>query len=56
MRYEVDVKEKDKLEQSVLFYTSKEGKTISTKLLIDNGLAVNEIDINGQTAIFYAAR
>ncbi len=56
IRNGVDPKEKDKLEQSALFYTAKEGKSMSTQLLIDNGSDVNDIDINGQTAIFYAAR
>lgn len=48
---------KDKYEQTCLYYTCREGKNLCSKYLVDEcGLNVNEIDIYGQTPIYYCVR
>ena len=48
---------KDKYEQTCLYYTCREGKNLCSKYLVEEcGLNVNEIDIYGQTPIYYCVR
>ena len=48
---------KDKLEQTCLYYTCREGKNLCCKYLVNEcGLNVNEIDFYGQTPIYYCVR
>ena len=48
---------KDKFEQTCLYYTCREGKNLCSKYLIQEcGLNANEIDIYGQTPIYYCVR
>ena len=48
---------KDKLEQTCLYYTCREGKNLCSRYLVEEcGLNVNEIDIYGQTPIYYCVR
>lgn len=48
---------KDKFEQTCLYYTCREGKILCSKYLVEEcGLNVNEIDIYGQTPIYYCVR
>ena len=48
---------KDKFEQTCLYYTCREGKNLCSKYLVEEcGLNVNEIDIYGQTPIYYCVR
>ena len=48
---------KDKLEQTCLYYTCREGKNLCSNYLVKEcGLNVNEIDIYGQTPIYYCVR
>ena len=54
---EVDPSLKDKLEQTCLYYTFREGKNLCCEYLVKEcGLNVNEIDIYGQTPIYYCVR
>ena len=54
---EVDPSLKDKLEQTCLYYTCREGKNLCSEYLVKEcGLNVNEIDIYGQTPIYYCVR
>ena len=54
---EVDPSIKDKLEQTCLYYTCREGKNLCSKYLVEEcGLNVNEIDVYGQTPIYYCVR
>ena len=53
----LDPKEKDKFQQTCLYYTCREGKTLCCEYLIDEcNLNPNEIDIYGQNPIYYAVR
>ena len=53
----LDPKEKDKFQQTCLYYTCREGKKLCCEYLIDEcGLNPNEIDIYGQNPIYYAVR
>ena len=48
---------KDKFEQTCLYYTCREGKNLCSEYLVEEcGLNVNEIDIYGQTPIYYCVR
>lgn len=47
---------KDILEQTALFYASRDGKLKVLSLLLEAGCDPNEKDQYGQTAIYYAAR
>ena len=48
---------KDILKQTCLYYTCREGKNLCSKYLVEEcGLNVNEIDIYGQTPIYYCVR
>ena len=48
---------KDKLQQTCLYYTCREGKNLCSKYLVEEcGLNVNEIDAYGQTPIYYCVR
>ena len=48
---------KDKFEQTCLYYTCREGKNLCSKYLVEEcGLNVNEIDVYGQTPIYYCVR
>ena len=54
---EVDPGLKDILKQTCLYYTCREGKNLCSKYLVEEcGLNVNEIDIYGQTPIYYCVR
>jgi hypothetical protein len=45
------------LKQTCLYYTCREGKNLCSKYLVEEcGLNVNEIDIYGQTPIYYCVR
>lgn len=46
---------KDQNEQTVLFYACRDGKLACCKLLMEQGLDINEQDMYGQTALFYVA-
>jgi ankyrin repeat protein len=52
----VDPKQKDKINQSPLYYTSREGKFKTSEYLISKGVPVNEPDLYAQTPIYYACR
>jgi ankyrin repeat protein len=48
---------KDKFEQTCLYYTCREGLNLTSKYLVEEcGLNANEIDIYGQTPIYYCVR
>ena len=54
---EVNPRLKDILKQTCLYYTCREGKNLCSKYLVEEcGLNVNEIDIYGQTPIYYCVR
>lgn len=46
----------DILNQTVLFYAAREGKSSCVDLLVKNGWSVNHRDQYGQTPLYYAAR
>jgi ankyrin repeat protein len=46
----------DHLNQTALFYASREGKSSLVDLLVTLGCPTNHVDSYGQTAIFYGAR
>ena len=46
----------DSLDQTCLFYVSRDGRTDLARLFIQNGCKSNHIDSYGQTPIFYASR
>lgn len=50
------VTHKDSLQQTVLFYTAKEGKVRLSEFVLANGVEANARDVNYQTPLFYAAR
>jgi ankyrin repeat protein len=52
----VDTTQKDKIQQTPLYYTARDGKYLCSKFLIDNGCSINETDMYSQTPIFYATR
>lgn len=53
----VDPTDTDKLHQSSLYYTSREGKLECCRFLLEEcKLPLNEKDIYGQTPLYYAAR
>lgn len=52
----VDVTQKDKIQQTPLYYTARDGKYLCSKFLIENGCPINDIDMYQQTPIYYAAR
>jgi ankyrin repeat protein len=52
----VDPAQKDKILQTPLYYTAREGKYLCSKFLIDSGCPLNDIDMYSQTPVYYAAR
>jgi ankyrin repeat protein len=52
----VDAAQKDKILQTPLYYTCREGKYHCSKFLLDNGCPINHTDMYSQTPIYYAAR
>lgn len=56
LKQNVDVSLPDSLNQTALFYASRDGKSSLVDLLYERGCDPNFIDWNGQTSIFYAAR
>jgi len=46
----------DKLNQTALYFSAREGNTPCIELLISHGCNVNHRDQNGQTALYYSAR
>ena len=46
----------DILNQTVLFYVSREGKDNLVDILVSSGCNVNHKDQYGQTPLYYAAR
>lgn len=52
----VDPLQKDKLNQTSLYYAARENKIQCCKLLVEFGVPLNERDIYMQTPIYYAAR
>lgn len=46
----------DSLQQTPLFYASREGKASLIDMLVKSGCDINQLDAYGQTPIFYAAR
>lgn len=51
-----DVNLEDTLNQTCLFYVSRDGRTDLVKLLLRHGAKANHSDSYGQTPLFYAAR
>jgi ankyrin repeat protein len=47
---------KDKISQTPLYYTAREGKYLCSLFLLDCGCQLNEKDLYQQTPIYYAAR
>lgn len=47
---------KDTLDQTCLFYVSRDGRTDLVDLFLTNGCKANHCDSYDQTALFYAAR
>jgi ankyrin repeat protein len=60
MRYFVELgvspTAKDKIQQTPLYYTSREGKFLCSKFLIECGCPLNDKDLYQQTPVYYAAR
>lgn len=54
IRLGVDPNQKDALQQTPLYYASRDGKLKIIQFLIDQGLSVNEEDIYRQNPIFYS--
>jgi hypothetical protein len=52
----VNPTQKDKIQQTSLYYTAREGKYLCCKFLLDHGCPLNEKDLYQQTPIYYAAR
>ena len=52
----VDPHQKDKINQTSLYYAAREQKFNCCKFLVENNVALNEKDFYQQTPIFYAAR
>jgi ankyrin repeat protein len=48
--------ELDKMRQTPLYYTARDGNYITSQLLLDRGSNVDNEDIYKQTPMFYAAR
>lgn len=46
----------DALNQTALFYASREGHNNVIEYLVKQGCEINHIDTYGQTAVFYAVR
>jgi ankyrin repeat protein len=46
----------DTLNQTTMYYASREGKNQLIDFLVENGCNVNHIDTYGQTPFFYATR
>lgn len=52
----VDACARDKIFQTALYYTARDGKYQCCEFLIENGCPLNEKDLYNQTPIYYAAR
>lgn len=52
----VDPLWKDKIQQTVIYYTAREGKFKTTEFLISKGVPLNEKDFYQQTPVYYASR
>lgn len=52
----VDPHAKDKLNQTPIYYTARDGKIKCTQYLLEKGSLINEKDFYLQTPIYYAAR
>jgi hypothetical protein len=52
----VDPHQKDKINQTSLYYAAREQKFNCCKFLVENNVSLNEKDFYQQTPIFYAAR
>jgi ankyrin repeat protein len=52
----VNPKAKDKIHQTAIYYAAREGKLKVCNYLLDQGVALNEIDVYNQTPVYYAAR
>lgn len=52
----VDPNQKDKINQTCLYYAARESKFSCCKFLLEKGVPVNEQDVYLQTPIYYAAR
>lgn len=52
----VDSTANDSLNQTPLFYASRDGRALLVEYFLKQGCLPNHIDTNGQTSIFYAAR
>ncbi len=52
----IDPLYKDNINQTVIYYTCREGKFRCTKYLLECGCPINDKDLYLQTPIFYAAR
>ena len=48
--------QKDKIQQTPMYYTAREGKYLCTKFLLEHGCPLNDKDLYQQTPIYYAAR
>lgn len=51
-----DVSFEDSLNQTCLFYASRDGRSDLVELLLANGCKANHSDSYGQTSFFYACR
>jgi hypothetical protein len=52
----VDPLWKDKIQQTALYYTCREGKYKTTEFLISKNVPLNEKDFYQQTPVYYASR
>ena len=52
----VNTTQKDKIQQTPLYYTAREGKYQCSKFLLEHGCPINEKDLYQQTPVYYAAR
>jgi ankyrin repeat protein len=52
----VDPTAKDKIQQTALYYASREGRFKTCEYLIQQGVPLNDIDLYHQTPVYYASR
>ena len=54
IRNGANVKFKDHNQQTILFYICRDGKEKCAELMLSHGLSLDDLDIYGQTPMFYA--
>lgn len=53
---DANINQKDKVNETALFYAAREGKTKVCEVLLNHGAKINIIDHKRQTALFFAKK